>query len=63
MENKTNKSLLIKFLTIICALCCCLGLVFGLVGCDEAVSISKTEIVDGNLVITYTDGHTENLVQ
>ncbi|MBE5756244.1 MAG: hypothetical protein E7342_00420 [Clostridiales bacterium] len=63
MQNKTLKSLLVKFLTVLCALCCCLGLVCGLVGCGEEVrSIVKTEINDkGELVIHYNIGEPENL--
>ncbi|MBR2377118.1 MAG: hypothetical protein IKA85_04990 [Clostridia bacterium] len=59
---KTNKSLLVKFLTVLCALCFSLSLVFGLVGCGEDVkSIVKTEIKNGELIVTYSDNTTENL--
>ena len=59
---KTNKSLLVKFLTVLCALCFSLSLVFGLVGCGEEVkSIVKTEIKNGELIVTYSDNTTANL--
>ncbi|MBO5927044.1 MAG: hypothetical protein J6Q38_05775 [Clostridia bacterium] len=55
---KTNKSLLVKFLTVLCALCFSLSLVFGLVGCgEETVSIVGSSINEnGQLVLTYSDG-------
>ena len=59
---KTNKSLLIKVLTIVSALCLSMAMVFGLVGCgEEARSIIKSEIINGKLVVTYSDNTTETL--
>ena len=59
--QKTNKSLLVKFLTVLCALCFLLVLAFGLVGCgEEQVSIVDSAInSEGKLVLTYSDGTTK----
>ncbi len=56
--NKTNKSLLVKFLTVLCALCLSLSIVFGLVGCGkDEVTLKNAEInANGELVLTYSDG-------
>ncbi len=60
--NKTNKSLLVKFLTVVCSLCLSLGLVFGLVGCgDEQAYIVKSELNGSKLVLTYSDGNVVEL--
>ncbi len=62
MENKKTKSFVVRLLTIVCALCCCLSLVFGLVACkDDAKGIKSTAIVNGHLIITYTDGSTADV--
>ena len=47
---------LITLVTILCFLC---AVCFA--ACDEARSIEKAEIVDGELVIIYTDGTVENV--
>ena len=58
--QKTNKSLLIKVLTVLCALCFTLVLAFGLVGCaKEQVAIVGSDLVNGKLVLTYSDGSTK----
>ena len=55
--QKTNKSLLVKVLTVLCALCFTLVLAFGLVGCaKEQVTIVGSDLVNGKLVLTYSDG-------
>lgn len=55
--QKTNKSLLIKVLTVLCALCFTLVLAFGLVGCaKEQVAIVSADLVNSKLVLTYSDG-------
>lgn len=58
---KTNKSLLVKFLTVLCALCLSLSVAFGLVACGEdTVSIVDSAInSEGKLVLTYSDGTTK----
>ncbi len=64
MENKKSKSLLVKLLSVACALCCCLSLVFGLAGCatEEVKTVQSTAInAKGELVITYSDGSVETL--
>ncbi len=60
---KTNKSLLVKFLTVLCALCLSLSVAFGLVACgEETVSVVGAEINSENkLVLTYSDGTTKTL--
>ena len=64
MIQKT-KRILIKALIVLLALCCVIGLAFNLTACtdDTAVKgIKSTEInSNGELVITYTDGTTQNL--
>ncbi len=61
--NKTNKSLLVKFLTVVCSLCLTLGLVFGLVGCgEEEVTLVNAVINEnGQLVLTYSDESTKTV--
>ena len=63
MQKNKTKSLLIRLLTVICALCCCLSLAFGLAGCgDDGKTISSASINDkGELVLVYTDGTSANL--
>ena len=63
MQNKTLKSLLVKFLSVLFALCCCLGLMFGLTGCGEdAKQIVETKINDkGELVIYYSDNSSDTV--
>lgn len=63
-----NKSLLVKFLILICAFCCSLALMLGVVGCadgvdgKDGVSVTKAEInADGELVITLSDGTSQNV--
>ena len=58
-----NKSILKRFLIVVCMLCCALALIFGFSGCSgDAKGITSAAINDkGELVITYTDGTTENL--
>ena len=63
-----SKSLLLKILMVVMVLCCAL---FSLAGCSEAtngkdgvngaagVGIQKVEIVDGELVVTLTNGTTQ----
>ena len=46
---------------LICILTLLLALVCVLAACDAARSITKSEIVNGELVITYSDGTSENL--
>jgi hypothetical protein len=46
---------------LFCVLCLLLALVCVFAACDAARSITKSEIVNGELVITYSDGTTENL--
>ena len=46
---------------LICILTLLLALVCVFAACDAARSITKSEIVNGELVITYSDGTTENL--
>ena len=60
---KTCKSLLVKFLTVLCALCLSLSVAFGLVACgEETVSVVGAEINSENkLVLTYSDGTTKTL--
>lgn len=60
---KTCKSLLVKFLTVLCALCLSLSVAFGLVACgEETVSVVGAEINSENkLVLTYSDGSTKTL--
>ncbi len=56
---KTNKSLLVKFLTVLCALCLSLSVAFGLVACgeEEVKSVVGAEINSENkLVLIYSDG-------
>ncbi len=61
--NKTNKSFLIKFLTVVCSLCLSLGLVFGLVGCgeDEVTLVNAVVNENGQLVLTYSDGNSNTV--
>lgn len=56
---KTCKSLLVKFLTVLCALCLSLSVAFGLVACgeEEVKSVVGAEINSENkLVLIYSDG-------
>ena len=46
-------SMLILLLALVCALAAC--------DTEPARSITKSEIVNGELVLTYSDGTTENL--
>ena len=63
-----SKSLLLKILMVVMVLCCALCSIFSMAGCNEAangkdgvngVGIQKVEIVDGELVITFTNGTTQ----
>lgn len=64
MIQKT-KRILIKALIVLLALCCVIGLAFNLTACTDDTAlkgIKSTEInSSGELVITYTDGTTQNL--
>ena len=46
---------------LLCILTLLLALVCVLAACETARSITKSEIVNGELVITYNDGTSENL--
>ena len=51
-----KRCFLITLLILLCLLCAVC-----LTACGAVRSIEKTEIINGELVITYTDGTTENL--
>lgn len=68
-----NKSLLGKFLILLCAFCCSLALMLGITGCadgkdgqdgkdgKDGVGIEKVAFNEkGELIVTYTDGTTGN---
>lgn len=57
-----NKTLLAKIVGLIAVMCFALSMVFGLVGCGNAKTISKTSINEnGHLIVTYSDDTTEDL--
>ena len=59
MLQKT-KSMLIKLLMLLCVVCCAVALAFGLAGCSGR-TVESMKIVDGELIVYYSDGTEENL--
>lgn len=59
-----TRSIFVKVLVLVCALCCSLAFVFGLTGCSEesepvdvgVVTITKIEAAGDQIKITYSDG-------
>ena len=50
-----------KLLLLLLTLCCAIVLLFGLAACSETKGIASAVINDnGELVITYTDGTSDN---
>lgn len=64
MIRKTKK-ILIGLMVVLLAFCCVVGMAFGMTGCSDAADtkgIQSTAINgNGELVVTYTDGTSENL--
>ena len=64
MIRKTKK-ILIGLMVVLLAFCCVVGMAFGMTGCSDAADtkgIQSTAINEnGELVVTYTDGTSENL--
>lgn len=58
-----QKTILKWFLIVVCMLCCAFALIFSFSGCsDDVKGVSSAAINEsGELVITYTDGTSENL--
>ncbi len=57
-----QKSILTRLLSVVCMVCLCLSLVFGLAACkDDVKAIQAMKYVNGEIVITYTDGTTETI--
>ena len=59
-----TRSIFVKVLVLVCALCCSLAFVFGLTGCSNesepvdvgVVTITKIEAAGDQIKITYSDG-------
>lgn len=59
-----TRSIFVKVLVLVCALCCSLAFVFGLTGCSDesepvdvgVVTITKIEAAGDQIKITYSDG-------
>ncbi|MBE5744083.1 MAG: hypothetical protein E7358_05145 [Clostridiales bacterium] len=59
-----TRSIFVKVLVLVCALCCSLAFVFGLTGCSDdgetvdvgVVTITKIEAAGNQIKITYSDG-------
>lgn len=62
---QSRKSLLAKIFGVLCALCCVVALAFGVAACDSNTDTTKSvvnvSIVDGQLVIDYSDGSKEEI--
>ena len=59
---RKSKSMFGKLLLLLLTLCCAIVLLFGLAACSETKGIASAVINDnGELVITYTDGTSDNL--
>lgn len=62
---QSRKSFLAKIFGVLCALCCVIALSFGLAACDsdsETVkSVVGMTVENGQIVIEYSDGSTENI--
>lgn len=58
-----QKSILVRLLSVVCMVCLCLSLVFGVVACQESETkaIQAMKYVNGEIVITYTDGTSETI--
>ena len=62
---QSRKSLLAKIFGVLCALCCVVALAFGVAACDSNTDTTKSvvnvSVVDGQLVIDYSDGSKEEI--
>ena len=59
---RKSKSMFGKLLLLLLTLCCAIVLLFGLAACSETKGIASAVVNDnGELVITYTDGTSDNL--
>ena len=62
---QSRKSLLAKIFGVLCALCCVVALAFGVPACDSNTDTTKSvvnvSVVDGQLVIDYSDGSKEEI--
>ena len=62
---KKAKKILIGLMTVLLAICCVVGMTFGMTACSDGTDIKgirSTSInSEGELVVTYTDGTTETL--
>ncbi len=59
-----QKSILVRLLSVVCMICCCLSLVFGAAACSEPAAKAIKSIsmnTNGDLVIIYTDDSTETV--
>lgn len=62
-----QKSILVRLLSVVCMVCCCLGLVFGLAACGETEEEpvkaiqSITMETNGDLTVIYTNGDRETV--
>lgn len=62
-----TRSIFVKVLVLVCALCCSLAFVFGLTGCSDdndsnaiTSAVTKVELLEGDVVkVTYSDGSTK----
>lgn len=63
-----TRSIFVKVLVLVCALCCSLAFVFGLTGCSneeepsapETITVTKVEVIEGTdkIKVTYSNGTT-----
>ncbi|MBE5754440.1 MAG: hypothetical protein E7340_03825 [Clostridiales bacterium] len=52
-----QKSILVRLLTVVCAVCLCLSMVFGLAACNEETkTVVGVSINNGEIVLEFSDG-------